>query len=107
MDDAIDAIDALLEAPEGECGGSVGCGSSASESSSSSPMANALFSSGTLPSVGVREIVGLLRLSMEFVLWASPVPSLRSWFWRSTSSCPLSSVKSLRAWNLLRDRTIA
>jgi hypothetical protein len=104
-----DAIDALLEAPEvdciGDCGTSAEGVSSASESSSS-PIANALFSSGTLPSVGVRETVGLLILSSEFVLCRS-APSLRNWLWRSISSCPLSSVKSRRAWNLLRDRTMA
>jgi hypothetical protein len=77
-----DAIEALLEAPEcdciGECSGSDGCCSSASESSSS-PMAKALLSSGTLPKVGVRETVGLLTLSIELVLCRS-APSLRNWF---------------------------
>jgi hypothetical protein len=105
-----DAIDAVLEAPETECIGDCGTsaeGVSSASESSSSPIANALFSSGTLPSVGVRETVGLLMLSSEFVLWRSAVPSLRNWLWRSISSCPLSSVKSRRAWNLLRDRTMA
>jgi hypothetical protein len=73
----VDSMDALLEAPEGDCGGSIGCASSTSESSSS-PIANALFSSGTLPSVGVRETVGLRRLSIELVLCVSAELSLRS-----------------------------
>ena len=76
-----DAIDALLEAPDGDCtgdrGGSGVRGSSASESSSS-PMAKALSSSGTLPNVGVRDTVGLRKLSIDAVLWSSSPPSLRS-----------------------------
>lgn len=73
-----DAIDAAREALEGDCGSSAAGGVSASDSSSSSsPIANALFSSGTLPKVGVRETVGLLILSIEFVLWRSAAPSFR------------------------------
>jgi hypothetical protein len=72
-----DAMDALLEAPDGDCGGSIDCASSASESSSS-PIVNALFSSGTLPRVGVRATVGLRRLSIELVLCVSAAFSLRS-----------------------------
>lgn len=73
-----DAIDAAREALDGDCGVSVAEGTSASESSSSSsPIVNALFSSGTLPKVGVRETVGLLILSIEFVLWRSAMPSFR------------------------------
>lgn len=107
MEEAIDAAREALGCDcTGDCGESSVCGSSASESSSS-PIAKALFSSGTLPRVGVRETVGLLRLSMEPVRWRSFEFSLRSWFWRSSSSCPLSSVNSRRAWNLLRERTIA
>ena len=57
-----DAIDALLEAPDcdgtGDLDGSEGRASSASESSSSSPIAKALSSSGTFPKVGVRATVG-------------------------------------------------
>lgn len=111
-----EAIDALLDAPReppegGDCTGDVDCGgglvSSASESSSSLPMAKALFSSGTLPKEGVRAPVGLRRLSMDVCLDSSaPLPSLRNWFWRSISSCPLSSVKSRSAWNLFFDLTI-
>ena len=105
-----DAIDALRDAPADDCNGdwdgSGGRASSASESSSS-PMAKAASSSGTLSRVGVRETVGLRRLSIESVLWSSSPPSLRSWFWRSISSWPLSSVKSRSAWNLFRERTIA
>lgn len=82
--------------------------SSASEPSSSSlPIANALFSSGTLPKDGVRAAVGLRRLSIEACLDSSAPPSLRNWFWRSSSSCPLSSVKSRNAWNFFLDRVIA
>ena len=106
-----DAIDALLEAPDcdgtGDLDGSEGRASSASESSSSSPIAKALSSSGTFPKVGVRATVGLRRLSIELVRVRSSPPSLRCWFCRSISSCPLSKVKSLSAWNLFRDRTIA
>jgi hypothetical protein len=113
-----EAIDALRDAPReppdgGGCTGILGCcgglASSASESSSSSlPIAKALFSSGTLPNDGVRAAVGLLRLSMDVCLDSSaPSPSLRSWFWRSISSCPLSSVKSRNAWNFFFDLVIA
>lgn len=113
-----DAIDALRDAPReppdgGDCTGDLGCCggfvSSAAESSSSSlPIAKALFSSGTLPSDGVRAAVGLRRLSREVCRDNSaPLPSLRSWFWRSISSCPLSSVKSRNAWNLRLERTMA
>ena len=115
IDDAIDALrEAPRDPPDGvDCIGDLGCGSglvaSASESSSSSlPMAKALFSSGTLPNDGVRAAVGLRRLSIDVCLESSaPFPSFRAWFWRSISSCPLSSVKSLRAWNFFLDRTIA
>lgn len=66
-----EAIDACLEPIEedrtGDNGVSDGWASSASESSSS-PIANAAFSSGTLPKVGVRDVVGLRMLSMELVL---------------------------------------
>lgn len=103
-----EAIDALRDAPRdppdgGDCTGDFGCGgglvASASESSSSSlPMAKALFSSGTLPNEGVRAAVGLRRLSVDVCLDSSaPFASLRAWFWRSISSCPLSSVKSRSA----------
>ncbi|RMZ68266.1 hypothetical protein GMOD_00004483 [Pyrenophora seminiperda CCB06] len=74
---------ALLEALEGDCIGDLwasdGRPSSVSESSSS-PMAKALSSSGTLPRVGVRDTVGLLKLSMEAVRERSSEPSLRCWF---------------------------
>jgi hypothetical protein len=80
-----DAIDALLEAPDWGCSGDPGIGgcwfSSASESSSSSsPMAKALFSSGTSLKVGVRAKVGLRRLSIELFLEISSPTSLRCWF---------------------------
>jgi hypothetical protein len=84
-DDAIDALrDAPREPPDGgDCTDDLGCGvelvSSASESSSSSlPMAKALFSSGTLPNDGVRAAVGLRRLSIDVCLDSSAPPSLRS-----------------------------
>ena len=84
-DEAIDALrDATREPPGGgECTGDVVCGgglvSSASDSSSSLPIAKALFSSGTLPSDGVRAAVGLRKLSMDVCLDSSaPLPSLRS-----------------------------
>jgi hypothetical protein len=54
-----DAMDALLEAPDGDCGGSIDCAS-------------------TLPRVGVRATVGLRRLSIELVLCVSAAFSLRS-----------------------------
>lgn len=90
IEEAIDALrDALRDAPReppdgGDCTGDLGCGgglvSSASESSSSSlPMAKALFSSGTLPKDGVRAAVGLRRLSIDVCLDNSaPLPSLRN-----------------------------
>jgi hypothetical protein len=78
-------MDALRDATEGDCGVPCGAASSASESSSS-PIAKAAFSSGTLVSVGARDTVGLRKLSIESALWASPVPSFRAWFWRSISS---------------------
>ena len=89
-----EAIDALLDSPReppgGDCIGDRVCGaglvSSASESSSSLPMANALFSSGTLPSEGVRAATGLRRLSIDVCLDSSTPLSLRNWFWRSISS---------------------
>lgn len=40
---------------------------SVSEESSSSPMVKAAFSSGTLPRLGVRVLIGLRRLSVELV----------------------------------------
>jgi hypothetical protein len=84
IEDAIDALlEAPLDAPDTECTGDRGTwgalSSSASESSSS-PMANALFSSGTLPNVGVRATVGLRTLSIESARCRSDPPSLRSWF---------------------------
>ena len=115
IEEVIDALrDAPREPPEGGgCTGDIGRGgglvSSASESSSSSslPIAKALFSSGTLPNDGMRAAVGLRKLSMDVCLDSSaPLPSLRSWFWRSISSCPLSSVKSRSAWNLFLERMI-
>jgi hypothetical protein len=86
IEDAIDALrDAPREPPGGDCTGDLGCDgglvSSPSESSSSSlPMAKALFSSGTLPSDGVRAAVGLRRLSIDVCLDSSAPPSLRNWF---------------------------
>ena len=89
-----EAIDALREAPlDGDCFGEDGVGSvgrfsvSASESSSSSPpMANAAFSSGTSLRVGVRVTAGLRTLSMESDRIVSSPCSFLSWFWRSISS---------------------
>jgi hypothetical protein len=82
MDDAIDALlEAPLDAPDtewtGDRGAWGGLFSSASESSSS-PIVNALFSSGTLPNVGVRATVGLRTLSIESARCRSAPPSLRS-----------------------------
>lgn len=65
---AAELMDAVLELLP-DCIGERRCGvrlSSSSPESSSSPMLNALFSSGTLLSVGGRLLIGLLRLSMEF-----------------------------------------
>lgn len=70
-------------------------------------MAKALFSSGTLLSVGVLEIVGLRRLSIEGSRCVSTPWSFFSWFWRSISSCALSKVKLRNAWNFLRLRMMA
>jgi hypothetical protein len=72
-----DAMDALRDAIEGDCGVACGVASSASESSSS-PIAKALFSSGTLVSVGVRGVMGLRKLSIESARWGSAEFSLRS-----------------------------
>lgn len=75
-----DAMDALLEAPPVDCNGDrggAGCWLSSASESSSSPIVNALFSSGTLLKVGVRETVGLLKLSIES-LCSSPPFSFRS-----------------------------
>lgn len=74
-----------------DCAGERRCGvrlSSSSPESSSSPMLNALFSSGTLLNVGGRLEMGLLRLSIEFCRefpLVEPPPSLAlrsflSWF---------------------------
>lgn len=78
-----EAIDALLEAPEGDNGGECardGRWSSSTSESSSSPIAKALFSSGTLLSVGVRGRVGLRILSTELFLWDSSPFSFFCWF---------------------------
>lgn len=95
-----DAIEALLDAPEGDwrgdCG-TVALSCSSLSDSSSSPIANALFSSGTLLKVGVRDRVGLLTLSIESARGVSPPFSFCICFWRSISSWPLSSVKLRRA----------
>ena len=79
-----DTTDALREAPGGgerigDIGVSGRCCSASESSSSSSPIANALFSSGTSLSVGVRGTTGLLRLSRESARRPSPC-SFLSWF---------------------------
>ena len=70
-----DAMEALLDAPEGDCKGDCGVGApccSSLSDSSSSPIAKAPFSSGTLLKVGVRDRVGLLTLSIESARRGSP-----------------------------------
>ena len=91
--------------------------SSSTSESSSSPIAKAPPSSGTLLRVGVMALVGLLRTSAESPrtlragLRASSEDSSAASFCRcfsfSISSCPLSRVKLRRASNLLRDFNIA
>lgn len=77
-------------------------------------MLKALFSSGTLLKVGVRLDRGLLKLSIEFcreLPLVDPVSldlaSLRCWLCRSISSYAVSNVKSVKAWNLFRERKMA
>ena len=100
-----------------ECEG-VGCISwfSSSSESSSSPIANAPPSSGTLLRVGVLAICGLRMLSIELLrdllegLSAGSAASAASFFCcfkSAISSFPLSKVKDLRASNLFRDLTMA
>jgi hypothetical protein len=104
--------DATEDAAEGfslglEAAG-VGRASSSLSSSSSSPIANVPSSSGTPPSVGVRErgIVGLLMLSSELLVELGSNGSfeaLLSFLRRlrlSISSWPLSNVKERSASNL-------
>jgi hypothetical protein len=76
-------------------------GTSASSSESSPPMAKGLFSSWMC--VNGERVPDRLRSSTDcetgLLLSSLAEFAFRSWFCRSISCCPLSSVKVRRAWN--------
>lgn len=98
-----------------DCDG-VGWRLSSSSESSSSPMANAVLSSGTLLSVGVLLLAGLRALSLELVRRTraglagepgSPEAAFLRSLSRSISACPLFKVKVRSASHRFFDRNTA